>query len=143
MNEIQTNPPIPLGADGGQRIETPSGDAKPRPEATTRPLPEDAVIILPVRNMVLFPGLVAPLTVGRERSRAAAQEAVRLQRPLGILLQTKPDIDNPKPEEMHWVGTTATVLRYVTGEGAHHAICQGQQRFRVLQFPEGYPFPVA
>jgi ATP-dependent Lon protease len=112
-------------------------------EAMQKPIPDDALIILPVRNVVLFPGLVVPLTVGRERSRAAAQEAVRQQKPLGILLQTSPDVDNPKPEELHWVGTTANVLRYVTADEAHHAICQGQQRFRVLQFLEGYPFPVA
>src|SRR5260221_11535708 len=143
MNEIQTNPPIPLAADGGQRIETPSGDAKPRPEATTRPLPEDAVIILPVRNMVLFPGLVVPLTIGRETSRAAAQEAVRLQRPLGILLQKDPQLDAPGPDDLHWVGTTANVLRYITTDGAHYAISKGQSRFRVLQFLEGYPFTVA
>ena len=58
-----------------------------------------AVIILPVRNMVLFPGLVVPLTIGRETSRAAAQEAVRLQKPIGILLQSKPDIDEPTPDD--------------------------------------------
>jgi ATP-dependent Lon protease len=112
-------------------------------EAMQKPVPDDAVIILPVRNVVLFPGLVIPLTIGREGSRAAAQEAVRLERPLGILLQTNPELDDPKPEEMHWVGTTASVIRYVTAEGAHHAIVQGQQRFRVLQFLDGYPFPVA
>ena len=84
-------------------------------EAMQKTIPEDALIILPVRNVVLFPGLVVPLTVGRERSRAAAQEAVRQQRPLGILLQTRPDIDNPKPEEMHWVGTTANFLSGRTG----------------------------
>jgi ATP-dependent Lon protease len=93
-------------------------------EAMQKPIPEDALIILPVRNVVLFPGLVVPLTVGRERSRAAAQEAVRLAAPLGILLQTNPELEDPKPEELHWVGTTANVLRYVTAEGAHHAICR-------------------
>jgi homoserine/homoserine lactone efflux protein len=51
---------------------------------TDRTLPEDALIILPVRNMVLFPGIVVPLAVGREKSRAAAQEAVRLQKPIGV-----------------------------------------------------------
>ncbi|HSQ03007.1 MAG TPA: LON peptidase substrate-binding domain-containing protein, partial [Burkholderiales bacterium] len=45
-----------------------------------RPLPEDALIILPVRNLVLFPGVVLPITIGRARSRAAAQEAARSQR---------------------------------------------------------------
>src|SRR5687768_1950798 len=108
-----------------------------------RPLPEDALIILPVRNMVLFPGLVVPLQVGRERSRAAAQEAVRLQRPLGILLQSKPEVEEPAPGEMHWVGTSANVVRYITSEDEHHAIIKGMRRFRVLEFLEGYPYAVA
>ena len=69
---------------------------------------------------------------------------MRLQRPLGVLLQSKPDVDEPGPDDLHWVGTTANVLRYITApDGAHHAICQGTQRFRVLQFLEGYPFLVA
>jgi ATP-dependent Lon protease len=110
---------------------------------TDRTLPDDALIILPVRNMVLFPGIVVPLAVGRERSRAAAQEAVRLQRPLGILLQVQPDTENPKPDELHWVGTSAEVLRYLTTEGSHHAVVKGKQRFRVLEWLEGYPFMAA
>jgi ATP-dependent Lon protease len=113
-------------------------------ESGSRPLPDDAVIIMPVRNVVLFPGIVVPLGIGRERSRAAAQEAVRLEKPLGILLQNKPDIEEPTAEDLHWVGTTANVLRYITTpEGNHHAICKGQQRFRILQFLEGYPYLVA
>src|SRR5258706_16320224 len=105
---------------------------------TDRTLPEDALIILPVRSMVLFPGIVVPLAVGRERSRAAAQEAVRLQRPLGILLQMRPDNENPKPDELHWVGTSADVLRYLTSEGTHHAVVKGKQRFRVVQWLQRY-----
>jgi ATP-dependent Lon protease len=137
-----------INAEGG--VPQPMGQPANEPNASTpdgaatRPLPADAVIILPVRNVVLFPGLIVPLAVGRERSRAAAQEAVRLQRPLGILLQNKPDVDEPGPEDLHWVGTTATVLRYITTpDGTHHAICKGEQRFRVLQFLEGFPYPVA
>jgi ATP-dependent Lon protease len=110
---------------------------------TDRTLPEDALIILPVRNMVLFPGIVVPLAVGREKSRAAAQEAVRLQRPLGILLQTEPDTETPGPDDLHWVGTSADVLRYLTTEGTHHAVVKGKQRFRVVQWLEGYPFMAA
>ena len=45
---------------------------------------------------------------------------------------------------MSWVGTTANVLRYITApDGAHHVICQGVKRFRVLQFLDGYPFMAA
>src|SRR5215211_3474450 len=110
----------------------------------SKPLPDDALIILPVRNLVLFPGVILPITIGRERSRAAAQEAARLQRPVGVLLQMKPEIDDPRPEDMHWVGTTANVLRYVTGpDGSHHLVAQGEERFRVLEFLDGYDFPVA
>jgi ATP-dependent Lon protease len=113
-------------------------------DIAVRPLPDDALIIVPVRNVVLFPAMVFPLTVGRERSRAAAHEAARLQRPLGILLQNSPDTEEPGPGDVHWVGTSANVLRYITApDGTHHAICQGIKRFRVLQFLEGYPFMVA
>src|SRR5512147_3031746 len=144
MTEPIKNDNDPILADATTTIEPPASAATPRREGTARPLPDDALIIVPVRNVVLFPGIVFPLTVGRERSRAAAQEAVRLQRPLGILLQTKPDVDDPAPDDMHWVGTTANVLRYITApDGAHHAICRGLQRFRVLQFLEGYPYTVA
>ena len=101
-----------------------------RPDAAARPLPDDALIIVPVRNVVLFPGTVLPLTVGRERSRAAAQEAVRLQRPLGVLLQSKPEVDEPGPDDLHWVGTTASVLRYITTpDGTHHAIARACSAF--------------
>jgi ATP-dependent Lon protease len=144
MNQATTSTPDPLSADSGLATGTPAPEAAPRTAGTARPLPEDALIILPVRNVVLFPGLVVPLAIGRERSRAAAQEAARLQRPLGILLQSKPEVDEPGPDDLHWVGTTAGVVRYITApDGSHHVICKGQQRFRVLQFLEGYPFAVA
>src|SRR3954471_14400793 len=141
MNDMTPTPQDPRSAEGASRIEVPATTPGAPREGTQRPLPADAMIILPVRNVVLFPGIVVPLAVGRERSRAAAEAAAREQRPLGVLLQVKPDIDDPKPGDMHWVGTSAQVLRYITApEGAHYAICKGQQRFRVLQFLEGWPF---
>ena len=108
------------------------------------PLPEDALIILPVRNTVLFPGVVLPLTVGRKRSIAAAQEAARGDKPIGILQQRDPTIDTPDDSDLNQIGTVATILRYVTApDGAHHVICQGQERFRVVEFLSGYPFTAA
>ena len=134
----------PISADAGTGVEAAPPESRTEGAGATRPLPDDALIIVPVRNVVLFPGMVFPLTVGRERSRAAVYEAARLQRPLGVLLQSKPDADQPGPDELHRVGTTANVIRYITAtDGAHHAICQGVQRFRVLQFLEDYPFMAA
>jgi ATP-dependent Lon protease len=112
--------------------------------AATRPLPDDALIIVPVRNVVLFPGVILPVAMRRERSVAAAQEAARSQRQIGLLLQRDPSVDNPGPNDLYWVGTAGNVLRYLTTpDGTHHVVSQGQARFRVLQFLEGWPFMVA
>ena len=144
MNEQTITHFAPVSADASTHAEVPTASEQARGEKPARALPDDALIIVPVRSVVLFPGMVYPLTIGRERSRAAAQEAVRLERSLGVLLQSKPETDEPGPNELHWVGTTASVLRYITApDGTHHAICRGLQRFRVLQFLEGYPFTVA
>jgi ATP-dependent Lon protease len=134
----------PLSAESRTSDEATTSASTPRTTTAGKPLPDDSLIILPVRNVVMFPGSVFPITVGRERSRAAAQEAVRLERPLGILLQSKPDVEEPGPDDLHWVGTSANVLRYITTpDGLHHAIARGLRRFRVLQFLDGYPFTVA
>src|SRR6266704_2877472 len=107
-------------------------------------LPEDALIILPVRKMVLFPGMILPIALGREASIAAAQAAAKAKRPVGVLLQRNPETEKPGPDEPSLVGTVANIVRYVTTpDGTHHVICQGQQRFRVVEYLQGYPFMVA
>src|SRR5215469_12966545 len=108
------------------------------------PLPPDGMILLPVRQTVLFPGIVLPLSIGRKSSIAAAQEAVRSQRMLGVILQTDPAVEEPTPEQLHRVGTAAQVLRYVTApDGTHHVVAQGVRRFRVIEYLRGFPFLVA
>jgi ATP-dependent Lon protease len=107
-------------------------------------VPEDAMIVIPMRNTVLFPGVITPITVGRPASVAAAQEAVRSERKLGFLLQRDSTKDSVRPEDLYWVGASGQVVRYITGaEGTHHLVVQGVQRFRVLEFLEGWPFLVA
>jgi ATP-dependent Lon protease len=107
-------------------------------------LSADAMIILPVRQVVLFPGVVLPLTLGRPASIAAAQEAVRSERPLGVLLQKDPNVEDPTPDKLYRIGTAAQILRYITAaDGTHHVICSGTRRFRILEFVSGYPFLVA
>ena len=109
-----------------------------------KPLPQDAMIVIPMRNTVLFPGVISPITVGRASSVAAAQEAVRTERKIGFLLQRDAQKNEVTPQDVYWVGTAGQVVRYITGgEGAHHLVVQGQSRFRVLEFLEGWPFLVA
>jgi ATP-dependent Lon protease len=108
------------------------------------PLPPDAMIIVPVRNTVLFPGVVLPITLGRPKSVAAAQQAVREQRQVGILLQREASIDDPTAIDMHRMGTVANVLRFITApDGTHHLVCQGEQRFQIVEYLSGWPFLVA
>jgi ATP-dependent Lon protease len=112
--------------------------------ATMPALPPDALIIVPVRNTVLFPGLVLPITLGRPKSIAAAQQAVRDQRQVGILLQRDAEVAEPTAIDMHRMGTLANIVRYVTGpDGSHHLICQGEQRFQIVEYLSGWPFFVA
>jgi ATP-dependent Lon protease len=111
---------------------------------TQPPFPSDALIIVPVRNFVLFPRTIFPITLGRPQSIAAAQEAVRTQRQIGILMQRDAQMAEPTPIDLHRVGTAANVVRYMTApDGSHHLVCQGEQRFRVDRFLDGWPFMVA
>ena len=109
-----------------------------------RPLPTDALVVVPMRNMVLFPEVVLPVTVGRPSSVAAIQQAVREQRQIVLVLQRDPQNNQPGPDDLYRVGTVANILRYMTSpEGGHHIVCQGVQRFRIGEFVEGYPFLLA
>jgi ATP-dependent Lon protease len=118
-----------------------SGGASP---ASGIQIPNDAMIIIAVRNVVLFPGTIAPIAINRAKSIAAAQQALREQRQVCILLQRNPDIDEPAPDDLHRIGTTANIVRYLTApDESHHIVCQGVQRARILDFLPGMPFPVA
>jgi len=107
-------------------------------------LPDGALILLPTRNVVLFPGIVAPLALGRPQSIAGAQAAAKADKPVGIVLQSDPSVETPGPGDLCTVGTTADILRYVTSpDGSHHLVSRGTRRFRLREFLPGYPFLVA
>jgi ATP-dependent Lon protease len=112
--------------------------------STVPAIPADAIAIIPVRHLVLFPGMIVPIAIGREASIAAAREAVRSEREIGLLLQHDSDLEAPTPDQLYHVGTTASVLRYITTEeGGNYIVCQGEERFRAVEFLPGYPFFVA
>src|SRR5579859_4732615 len=101
-------------------------------------IPRSALIIIPVRNMVLFPSVVTPIAIARAKSVAAAQQALREQRPVGILLQRNADLDEPGADDLYRVCTVANIVRYITGQDeTHHVICQGVERARVQDFLPG------
>ncbi len=107
-------------------------------------LPDDMLIILPVRNMVLFPGVVLPVSIKREKTVAGAQEAVRAESKVGFLLQKNAETEDPSFDDLHRIGTVASIVRYITApDGTHHLVCQGERRFRVLDAVGGFPYLVA
>ncbi|OYY45286.1 MAG: endopeptidase La [Rhodospirillales bacterium 24-66-33] len=119
-------------------------DTMPDSKPETKPLPSDALIVVPVRDLVLFPEMVFPVSVGRPSSVAAIQQAVREQRQILLVLQRDPAKEELVPADLHPVGTVANILRYVTTpDGNHHIVCQGVQRFRITDFVEGHPFLLA
>lgn len=102
------------------------------------------VVIVPVRNMVLFPGVVLPLMIGREQSVRAVRAAMEESRPVGLLLQHDEGLDHPTPDDLYQVGSLAQLVRHwQTPDGQHHAICQGEGRFELLEFTQLEPFLVA
>jgi len=112
--------------------------------ASVQQVPEDVLIILPIRNTVVFPGAVIPLTIGRRISLAAAEEAARSGRRIGLILQRDPSLEEPTGADLYPVGTIARVVRYFTArDGTQHVVCQGEQRFRVLDHLTGLPFMAA
>src|SRR6185312_14039486 len=137
IQSTEAREPILPADNSAQAAARSSGDAQFE-------LPEGALILLPTRNVVLFPGIVAPLALGRPQSIAGAQAAAKADKPVGIVLQSDPSVETPGPGDLCTVGTTADILRYVTSpDGSHHLVSRGTRRFRLREFLPGYPFLVA
>jgi len=119
-------------------------EQSPKARIEVPPLPADAVAIVPIRNVALFPGVVMPITLGRELSISAAQEAVRTGHKIALLAQRDASVEKPGSADLYQIGVLATVIRYVTTpEGAHHLVCQGESRFRVVEMVRETPFLAA
>ncbi len=113
---------------------------KTHPEPSL-PLPDDVLPVIPVRNLVVFPGEVAHVSVGRQISIEAARAAVEQGRKIGVLLQRDAVVDAPAPNDLYGIGTVVSIVRFVTApNGMHHLICQGEERFRVTGFLSGLPY---
>jgi ATP-dependent Lon protease len=107
-------------------------------------LPPGVVALIPMRNLVLFPHVLAPVSVGRPKSVVALQHALSGDGTLGVALQKDPREDDPGLDGLCAIGTLAKVVHHVEPQpGLHHAVCQGTGRFRVLGLADGYPFLAA
>ncbi len=97
--------------------------------------------ILPLRNTVLFPGVVIPITVGRDKSIKLIKEAYKGNRTIGVVSQKDITIEDPTFEELNPVGTVAQIIKMLQmPDGNTTVIIQGKQRFRLVEQVQSEPY---
>ncbi len=116
-------------------------------QPTSAPLfemPPGVVALIPMRNVVLFPHVLAPVSVGRPKSIAALDYALAEGKPVGIVLQKDASEDDPGLDALCLVGTLGKLVHHINPhEKLHHAVFQGTQRFRIIELVSGPPFLAA
>lgn len=97
--------------------------------------------ILPIRNTVLFPGVVLPITVGRDKSIKLIQEAHKNNRTIGVIAQRRSDVEEPEYGDLFSIGTIATIIRLLKmPDGSTTAIIQGKKRFKLESIVTNDPY---
>jgi len=101
----------------------------------------DVIPLLPVRNTVLFPGVVLPITVGREKSIKLVKKAYRGDKTIGVVAQENPKLEEPGVADFYKIGTVAKILKMlVLPDGNTTIIIQGQRRFQIEEIVNTEPF---
>ena len=115
-------------------------DLPKQEERTTLEIPE-VLPLLPVRDLVVFPHMVLPLFVGRQRSIKAVEEAVKNHRMILLATQRSQDVEQPKPEDIHSMGTVGVIMRMLKlPDGRVKILVQGLGRARVREYVQSQPF---
>ncbi|MBP7496296.1 MAG: endopeptidase La [Bacteroidales bacterium] len=97
--------------------------------------------LLPLRNTVLFPGVVIPITVGRDKSIKLIREAYKQKKVIGVVAQKNVEIEDPAPEDLNRIGTLAYIIKVLQmPEGSTTVIIQGRKRIEVEAVVETDPF---
>jgi ATP-dependent Lon protease len=101
----------------------------------------DLLPILPLRNMVLFPGVVIPISVGRDKSLRLIQEAYKNDKIIGTVAQVDPAIEEPKSDDLHRHGTVASIMKILEmPDNSTTVIIQGKRRFSVKEYLSEEPY---
>ena len=100
--------------------------------------------ILPLRNTVLFPGVVIPITVGRDKSIKLIREYYKGSRIIGVVAQKDANIEDPEFDDLHKVGTVAYIIKILQmPDGSNTAIIQGKRRFSIREMIQSDPYIMA
>ena len=103
-------------------------------------IPEE-IALLPLRNTLLFPGMVIPINVGRTKSIRLAQDYSRTSEPIGVVAQRTNEVEEPTLDDLYRVGTMAHILKYITmPDGGVTIIVQGVRRFIIQELTQTEPY---
>ena len=95
----------------------------------------NSIPVLPLRDIVVFPNMVVPLFVGREASINALNEVMKTNKKILLITQTNPNIDLPKVEDLHKIGTIANVLQFLKlPDGTLKVLVEGQSKIKIDNF---------
>src|SRR6478736_3526623 len=101
----------------------------------------DEISLLPLRNTVLFPGVVLPITVGRDKSIKAVNDAYKGDKLIGVLAQKDPNIEEPELKDLCTTGTVAKIVKLIKmPDGGTTIIIQGKKRFQMVSLMEEDPY---
>jgi ATP-dependent Lon protease len=101
----------------------------------------DTLPILPLRNTVLFPGVVIPITVGRDKSIQLIRDAYKGDKTIGVISQRNDAVEDPLPGDLHQVGTIAHIIKQLRmPDGSTTVIIQGKRRFKIKEFQQTEPY---
>ena len=104
----------------------------------------DTIPILPLRNTVLFPGVVIPITASRDKAIELINDANKSDKKIGVVAQIDKNIDDPKPIDLYKIGTVAKILRVLKmPDGNITVIIQGKKRFKIDKFLNRKPYLTA
>ncbi|MBT5249654.1 MAG: endopeptidase La [Bacteroidetes Order II. Incertae sedis bacterium] len=127
-----------LDDDPEQSIPLPTADEEKEMSLADVP----AVLpILTLRNTVLFPGVVLPITVGRDTSLKLVKDAFGDDRLIGVVAQKRSETENPSPSDLYEYGTVASILKLIKmPDGSKSIVIQGKRRFRISEFVQTEPY---
>lgn len=140
--KVSTKKPAQKKPSAKKSVRKKAGSGRSRRRTGADDLEE--LVIVPVRNMILFPGVVLPLMLGRERSVISVRASVAQDQEVGLLLQRDERDELPEPGDLYEVGTVGEIMRYWTApDGRHQAICQGLSRFEIVEWVSTDPILIA
>ena len=121
-----------------QAIPLPTADEEKEMSMSDVP---DSLPILALRNTVLFPGVVLPITVGRDTSLRLVKDAFGDDRLIGVVAQRRAEVEDPEPSDLYGNGCVATILKLIKmPDGSKSIVIQGKRRFKINEFVATEPY---